>query len=246
MSQFATPELDGNLNSIAFFQELDGPPNLCIEVSHADFRLETHFLEGDGALLSLRLLLTFGQFVLVLTKVEESRHGGNSKRCDFHQVEPPLLRKPQGVGRSHDTQLATVFIDDPKLEDTDHLIDAQVSANGEPLLYVFRLPAFGGFWAPKADERPYAAHDCTGRSPAGLYHRDFGGGKRPGQAVQPRFRSLSCVGYGRRAAVSSASRSTKADQATPFSCSPARLRMATVRASISRSPRTSMYGTFCS
>ena len=40
--------------------------------------------------------------------------------------------------------------------------------------------------------------------------------------------------------------SMNASQETPFSCSPARLRMATVRPSISRSPRTSMYGTFCS
>src|SRR5664279_2417249 len=168
MGQLATPELDSNLNPIAVFQEFDGSPHLCIEVSDTDFRLQTNFFEGDRTLLSLGFLLAFGQFVLVLTEVEEPRHGGTSQRCDLHQIEPPLLRKPQGVGRSHDTQLATVFIDDPKLVHPDHLIDAQVSANGEPLLDVFRLPAFGGFWAPKADERPYSAHDCTGRSPAGL------------------------------------------------------------------------------
>jgi hypothetical protein len=91
----------------------------------------------------LGFLLALGQLVLVLTEIQESRHGRAGQRCDLHQVEPPVLRKPQGVGCSHDTKLATVFVDNPYVEHTDHQIDAQVSADGEPLLYVFRLPATG-------------------------------------------------------------------------------------------------------
>ena len=167
VSQLASAELDGNLYSVALLQEFDCPPDLGIEVADADLRLEADFLEGYGLLSALGFLLALGQFVLVLTEIEESRHGGTGQRCDLHQVEPPLLRKPQGVGCSHDAKLATVFVDNPHVEHADHLVDAQVSANGEPLLCVFRLPA-AGVTCPKADERPNPAHSSAGRSPAGL------------------------------------------------------------------------------
>ena len=134
MGQFPSPELDCDLDAIAVLQELDCPPYLRVEIADADLRLEPDFLEGNRALLSLGFLLAFGQLVLVLTEVEEARHRRTGQRCNLYQVEPPLLRKPQGVGRSHDTELATVFIDDPNVEHADHLIDAQVSANGESLL----------------------------------------------------------------------------------------------------------------
>jgi hypothetical protein len=133
VGELPASELDRDLDSVAVFQERDRPPHLRIEVAGADLGLQPDFLESDGALPPLGFLLTLGQFVLVLTEIEESRHRWAGEGCDFYQVEPPLLREPQGVGRSHDTQLATVFVDDPDVEDSDHLIYAQVSANSEPL-----------------------------------------------------------------------------------------------------------------
>ena len=96
----------------------------------ADLRREADFLEGHRALLALGFLLALGQLVLVLAEVEEldDRRGGH--RGDLDEVEASFLRHLEGPGRGHDAQLGTLFIDHPDLWDPDHLVDAQVSADG--------------------------------------------------------------------------------------------------------------------
>ena len=96
----------------------------------ADLRREADLLEGHRALPALGFLLALRQLVLVLTEVEEpdDRRGGH--RGDLDEVEPPFLRHFEGLRRGHDAQLGTLFIDHPDLWDPDHLVDAQVSADG--------------------------------------------------------------------------------------------------------------------
>jgi hypothetical protein len=82
------PEADGDLDPIALFKELDRPMDLRLEVARADLRRETDFLECHRALPALVLLLALGQFVLVLTEVEEPRDRRLCHRGDFDEIEP--------------------------------------------------------------------------------------------------------------------------------------------------------------
>ena len=75
VGQLSSPELDGDLDAVPFLEELDGPPDLRVEVTLADLGLEADFLEGDRTLLSLGFLLPLGQLVLVLSEIEEPDHG---------------------------------------------------------------------------------------------------------------------------------------------------------------------------
>jgi hypothetical protein len=134
MGELATAELDGNLHAVPVLQELDRAPDLRIEVAHADLRLEPDFLEGDRALLSLGFLLALGELVLVLPEVEEPDDRRRRHRGDLDEVEPPLLRKSKGLVRGQHPPLVPLFVDDPDLWDTDHLIYAQVSADVSPLV----------------------------------------------------------------------------------------------------------------
>ena len=143
---------------------------------------EADLFEGDGSLPPLGFLLTLGEFVLVLTEIQESRHRRTGQRCDLHQIEPPLLRKPQGVGRSHDAKLATVFVDNPHVEHADHLIDAQVSADGEPLLCVFQSRSRIEVRRRRRAVRPGPRQHPGGRP------RDYSTGiPRPANGQPPRF-----------------------------------------------------------
>ena len=134
MGELATAELDGDLDAVSVLQELDRTPDLRIEVADADLRLEADFLEGDRALLSLGFLLALGELVLVLPEVEEPDDRRRRHRRDLDEVEPPLLRKSKGLLRGHHAPLVPLFVDDPDLWDTDHLIYAQVSADVSALV----------------------------------------------------------------------------------------------------------------
>jgi hypothetical protein len=134
MGELATAELDGDLDTVPVLQELDRTPDLRIKVTHADLRLEANFLEGDRALLSLGFLLAFGELVFVLPEIEEPDDRRRRHRGHLDEVEPPLLRKSKGLLRGHHAPLVPLFVDDPDLWDTDHLIYAQVSADVSPLV----------------------------------------------------------------------------------------------------------------
>ena len=64
--QLAAAKLDGHLDPVALLEELDCPAHLRVEVTLADLRLQADLLELDGPGLPLRLLVAFGQLVLVL------------------------------------------------------------------------------------------------------------------------------------------------------------------------------------
>ncbi len=130
VGQLATPEADGHLDPIAILEELDRPMDLRLEVALADLRREADLLERHRALPALVLLLALRQLVLVLTEVEELHDRRCGQRGNLDEVQPPLLRHGEGLGRGHHTQLGSLFIDDPDLRDPDHLVDAQVSCYG--------------------------------------------------------------------------------------------------------------------
>ena len=130
MGQLPTAEADGHLDPVAVFEEFDRPMDLRVEVARADLRREADLLEGHRALPALVLLLALRQLVLVLTEVEELHDRRGRHRGDLDEVQPPLLRHGESLGRGHHTQLSSLFIDDPDLWDPDHLVDAQVSCYG--------------------------------------------------------------------------------------------------------------------
>ncbi len=131
MGQLTSTELDRDLDPIAILQELDRPPDLRVEVAATDLGLETDLLEGDRALLALGLLLALRQLVLVLTEVEKTSHRGLCHRGDLDEVVPPLLRHRESLCRGHHAQLGSLFVNHPDLWDPDHLVYAQVSADGQ-------------------------------------------------------------------------------------------------------------------
>ena len=130
VGQLASPELDGDLDPVAFLEELDRPPDLRVEVALADLRLEADFLEGDRTLLALGFLFAFGELVLVLPEIEEpdDRRSGHGR--DLDEVVAAFLRESERLEGRHDPSLCSIFVDDPDLGDSDHLVDAQVSADG--------------------------------------------------------------------------------------------------------------------
>ena len=118
------------LISIAVLEELDRPMELRQEVARADLRREPHFLEGHRALPALVLFLPLRQLVLVLPEVEKTSDRWSRHRCHLDEVEAFLLRHFEGSWRGHDAQLVPLVVDHSDLWDPDHLVDAQVSADG--------------------------------------------------------------------------------------------------------------------
>ena len=144
VGQLPTAEADGHLDPITIFEELDRAVDLRIEVADADLRRQADFLEGHRALLALGFLLPLRQLVLVLTEVEELDHRGLRHRGDLDEIVSPFLRHLEGLRRGHDAQLSTLFIDHPNLWDPDHLVYAQVSTDGSPLVCCWSIrPAWG-------------------------------------------------------------------------------------------------------
>jgi hypothetical protein len=129
MAQLAAPETDRHLDSIAVLEELDRAMDLRLEVTHADLRREADFLEAD-ALSTLGLLLPLRELVLVLPEVEKTSDRWSRHRCHLDEVEALLLCHLEGSWRGHDAQLVSLIVDHSDLWDPDHLVDAQVSADG--------------------------------------------------------------------------------------------------------------------
>ena len=130
VAELAAAEADRHLDPIAVLEELDRAMDLRQEVARADLRREPHFLEGHRPLPALVLLLSLRQLVLVLPEVEEASDRRSRHRCDLDKVEAPFLRHLEGLWRGHDAQLVPLIVDHSDLWDPDHLVDAQVSADG--------------------------------------------------------------------------------------------------------------------
>src|SRR4029078_3663824 len=102
------------------------------------------------ALLALGFLLALRELVLVLAEIEELDHRRRGHRCELDAVQGSFLRQLARPGRGHHPKLGTLFIDDPHLRDTDHLVDAQVSTDG-------LSPSFSAFERPARDDDPGTA-----------------------------------------------------------------------------------------
>ena len=130
MGQLPAAEANSHLDPVTVLQELDRPVDLRVEVARADLRRQADLLERHRALPALGLLVPLRQLVLVLTEVEKLDHRRRGHRGDLDEVVPPLLRHRESLRRGHHTQLGSLFIDDPDLWDSDHLVDAQISCYG--------------------------------------------------------------------------------------------------------------------
>ena len=130
MGQLPASETDGHLDPVPVLEELDRPMDLRVEVTRADLRREADFLECHRALPALGLLVPLRELVLVLPEVEKLDHRRGGHWGDLDEVVSPLLRHREGLGRGHEAQLGSLFVDDPDLWDPDHLVDAQISCYG--------------------------------------------------------------------------------------------------------------------
>ena len=99
-------------------------------------------------------LLPSGLFVLELAVVEEFDDGRGRCGGDLHEVVSPLLRGLEGLERGHHAKLATFFVDDPDIGDTDHLVDAQVFAQTGSLTDTFRRHGTQRSHPPRPGARP--------------------------------------------------------------------------------------------
>ena len=209
VTDLSPTELDRDLDPVAVLQEADRALDLGVEVTFADLDPEADLLELDRTLVLARFLIPTGLLVLLLTVVEDlgDRRVGHGR--DLDEVETTLLRQLQGLGRGHDTQLCPLFVDDPHLGDSDHLVDSQVLAQAIPSpLSLFR-------YVPGTAR--HKATTCTGRRRTIAHGRD-----RDGDLSLAR-------GYsGPLLAACSASWSASTSQPMGSSCSPARVRGDTI------------------
>ena len=130
--ELTTSETNRHLDAISVRQEFDRSMDLGLEVADPDLGRQPHFLECDRPLPALGFLFLLGQIVLVLTEVKELGDRRCRHRCNLDEVEAAILRHLESLGCRHDSQLIALFVDDPHLWDSDHLVHAQISADGDP------------------------------------------------------------------------------------------------------------------
>ena len=102
MSDFAAPELNHSLDSIAFLEEANGVVLFEVVIVVVGVGAELEFLDLHDVLLLAGVVLLLFLLVLIVAVVDGlgyGRHGGGGHQ---NQIEPQLLRSPDCGGRGHD------------------------------------------------------------------------------------------------------------------------------------------------
>src|SRR5215217_7601500 len=111
VGHFAAAEAQGDFDFVTFLEEpLDGL-HLHPIVMSVDVRPDFYFLDFNGFLLFARLVGLFLRLVFEFAIVEDLANGRLGARRYLDQVEACLLGQRQGLGRAHDADLFTFFID---------------------------------------------------------------------------------------------------------------------------------------
>jgi hypothetical protein len=126
VAHLASPELHGDLYPVALVQELPRSSQLGPQVVDVDLDPKPDLLERLRLLLSLCLAFALLQLVLVLAVVEDSAHWWNRGGSDLDEIESLLLGQRQSLRGWQDAELLTLFVDDPHLSDTDHVVDSEI------------------------------------------------------------------------------------------------------------------------
>lgn len=123
MRNLASPELAGDLDLVAFFQE---PPRILqqkaeVVLGGAGTNLYTlYFL-----LFALPFLLALAELVLVMAKIENLGNGGVGRRRDQDEIQSLFPSQVKGLPGLHDAQLAPVRSDDPYIPNAQHALVRQ-------------------------------------------------------------------------------------------------------------------------
>src|SRR4029079_1190651 len=133
VADFAAPELDRDLDPVAFLEELDCAADLGVEITFADLDLDPYLFEFNRALVASGFLLSASLLVLDRAIVEQARDRWGGHRCDLDQIVASLLREPEGVRSGHHAHLVSLFVHDPDLRDADNFVDSQLSTQARSL-----------------------------------------------------------------------------------------------------------------
>ena len=125
MGQLAASEAQGDLDLVAFVEELVDGAHLHVIVVRVDVRPHLDFLDVDGLLLLAGLVFLFLLLVFELAVVDDlaDRRLGVGRNLD--QVEADVGSAQARILRWHDADLGTLFVDQADFGNTDHVVDAR-------------------------------------------------------------------------------------------------------------------------
>ena len=125
VSHLAAPEADGDLQLVAFIQELGRRLDLRLDVVIVDLRGHPDLFPDDGLLLLLGVLLLLLLLVAVLPEIEDLGDRRLRVRGDLDEIPPFALGEGERTRGRDDAQLRTVGADEADGGDADLVVDAE-------------------------------------------------------------------------------------------------------------------------
>ena len=126
MRIFPTPKIDGYLDLVSVLQEIADQPRLELEIVLANFRFETHLLEGLRLLALPRLAFFPGLLVLELTVVQEAAYWGCRRWAYLDQIEVGCPGQLERTRERNDSKLFTGLSDESYFARPDLIIYSEV------------------------------------------------------------------------------------------------------------------------
>ena len=134
MGHLATPKHDGCLDLASLLQKLQDVVSLDFEVVLGGPGAELDFLELDGLLVLLRLVLALVELVEVFAVVDDTADRRVGGRRDLHKVEALPARDFQSLEGGHNSQLLSFPVDHADFFGADPLIHANETISDSPSL----------------------------------------------------------------------------------------------------------------
>ena len=119
----ATPEYDGYLDLVLVFDEPVDMVQLYLNVVFACFGSNLDFLDLEGTLLFLGLLLLFGLFVFVSTIVHDFADRRIRIRRYLYQIKTKVAGNGEGFVGRNNAHLSSFRVDDSDFFCSDVLVD---------------------------------------------------------------------------------------------------------------------------
>ena len=128
VSHLAATEADGDLQLVAFIQELGRRLDLRLDVVIVDLRGHPDLFPDDGLLLLLGVLLLLLFLIAVLTEIEDLGDRRLRVRGDLDEIPPFALSEGERTRGRDDAQLRTVGADKADGGDADLVVDAELGS----------------------------------------------------------------------------------------------------------------------
>ena len=128
VGNFTTSELQGDLDLVAFLEELLEVPHLGVEIALADLGSELDLLHRDVDGLASGLLGLLRLLVPELPVVHDPAHRRVRHRCHFDQIEVETTSHPKRLRDRLDPELASVGTDQTDFTSPDSVVDTVLVA----------------------------------------------------------------------------------------------------------------------